>query len=305
MGAVLADGSCRVASGAASVDYPHCFSLVTESGLLAQFSGVLTGLTFTVLTVLVGLAGRGRAHKQERRSLDDTLVLFFAAFVSFAIATYLFASAASEIRPEGRASFLSFCASLALAMALQQLFVGLVRLVDHLGFDRAASFTAGVFSHGILLVIFVYMSLTAVDSAGLHKREAQAWSTPLAYGCVLLVVLVVARTLQPTTRTPDREGASVMLPAGVSVLLTVVAAITAAIWAEQAYTAAVADGVYFAFMVLLFLVSLLFHARVRPFFSLTRLVLDDSRTRWTQWRAPRQSAAEPVADASGHTGQGL
>jgi hypothetical protein len=284
--AALADGSCHVGSGAGRVDYPHCFNIVTLSELLAQFAGVLTGLTFAALALLAErfAGGGGDALRRRRRSIDDTLVLFCAAFVSFAIATYLFSSAAGEMRPQGRASFLAFCASLALSVALQQLFVGLVRLVDHLGFDQAARFTAGVYSHGVLPVVFVYMSVTAVDSAGLYKSESEAWSTPLAYGCLLLIVLLVARTLQPTGNTHGRERASVMLPTVVSVLLTVVAAITAAVWAEQLYTAAAPDGVYLAFVTLLFLVTVLFHARVRGYFSLTRLVLDDARSRWTRRR---------------------
>lgn len=280
IGVALANGSCHVGSGDARVDYPHCFDIVALSELLAQFAGVLTGLTFAALALLAGrFAGGGDARRRQGQSIDDTLVLFCAAFVSFTIATYLFSSAASEMRPQGRAAFLAFCASLALVLALQQLFVGLVRLVDHLGFDRAARFTAGVYSYGVLPVVFVYMSVTAVESAGQQKSESAAWSTPLAYGCALLVLLTVGRTLQPTASGRVPRHASVMLPAVVSVCLTVLAAIAAAVWAERIYTAAVPDGVYLAFVLLLFLATLLFHACVRGYVSVTRMALDAARAR--------------------------
>jgi hypothetical protein len=302
--AALAEGSCSVGAGADRITYPHCFNIVMDAGLLAEFSGVLAGLTFTAVAVLAGrFGGREDASEHGRQpSVEDTLILFLSAFVSFTIATYLFTSAAGEVHPEGRAAFIAFCASLALSIALEQLLVGLVRLVDHLGFERAARFTAFTYSHAVLPVIFVYMALTAVDLSGLRLSAAEAWSTPLAYGCIALCACLVLWTLRPGPRAGESHRgheSSVMLPAVSSSLAVVVAAIAAAVWAEQDYTAAAPEEAFMTFIVVLFLVTLLHHHRVQGYFSVNQLAMDWIRRRAGRVRAePTPARRSPVGPAS-------
>lgn len=288
-------GGCDVGQSGSVTSYPHCFNLIADSSLLAQFSGVLAGLIFAAIAIVAGSRGGSSdvENPGERSRIGATLVMFLAAFVSFAVATYLFIGAAADVHPYGRATLVAFCASLALVIGLEQLFVGIVRLVEHLALVDATSFAAGLFAYGAVFLIFVYMGITAVDSAGLRKTESHAWLSPMGIGmCVLLVLLVVwigylvrsqdnrqGRVLdteespaQPRDdmagqASPDDHAGLLRRVAAASVGSVVVYALVAAYWGERGDSAAFPALGYFVLMVVLLITTAFYCLLIRDYLN--------------------------------------
>jgi hypothetical protein len=322
--AVIA-GACDVAQSGTTTQYPHCFNLLIDSSLLAQFAGVLTGLIFAAIAIVAGgRSGSGDADDPTERSrIGATLVMFLAAFLSLAIATYLFVGAAADVHPYGRATFIAFSASLALVIGLEQLFVGIVRLVEHLALTDATRFAAGLFAYGAVFLIFVYMGITAVDSAGLLKTESHAWVSPMGIGTgVLFVLLVVwigyltwtddvdqlpAPGNQTSTQVSQAEVARKMPAerhtdllkrlAAASVGSVVIYALAAAYWGERGDNAAFPAMGYFVLMVILFLTTALYCLLIRAYLTSDLFALV-SRPRQLAGTTPPPGGAHHQPNAS-------
>jgi hypothetical protein len=284
--------SCRVGPVDDRVTYAHCFSLTGDAGQLAHFAGVLTGLTFTALALL---ARSGGEDQQERPAGRKTLLLLLSSFFSFAVTTYLLTIVVAEIRSDGRAASLSFCASLVLVLALMQLFVGVAYLVDHLAFS-AAEFAADLARFvGALAIVFIGM--TAVDGAGMTKSESAAWHTPVAYLCAVLIVSgigylillsVVWKHVRP--RFLDERPA---LVAGIAAASTMLYTLTSAYWSERRYTDNMPAWIYGLFMVLS-TASILAYCAMAPAGNFQLWVT--RRVAALRARARRPEAPEPTGE---------
>lgn len=234
---------------------PHCFNLVESAGRLAQFAGVLTALTFTAVIFLTG--------REPGEHPGHTVILFLSAFLNLAIATYLFASAAAEELPDRRAVFEAFLASLVLSIAILHLFLGIAQLVHDRGFSEVEGFAVRLATWVVGPVIFVFMSLTAVDAAGLHEKEHLAWGSPLGIGCIVLAVTLVAFVVwgSPTDRT--RKQITGARWSAFSIAVVVIACGLSAVWAERGIKASAPASVYLTLMALLSLSALGYSAQLK------------------------------------------
>jgi len=147
---------------------PNCFSIVRAADEFTKLTGSLAAFTFAALTFLVG-------RTAERSKLEDTIVMFVAAFVSLVVTSFLYERLAAEELVRGRAEALYFFGSLAFVVAVVQLFLGLTRLLMRLDYKAAAKFMRGVSVAFIPIITFGFMSITAVDAYGFQSSESDAW----------------------------------------------------------------------------------------------------------------------------------
>jgi hypothetical protein len=231
--------------------YPHCFNLVTSATRLGTFAGVLTALTFSTIIFLTG------RERKDHPQVENTLILFIAAFVSMAISTYLFTSASSEEgTPGGRVAFETFCASLAFSTALLPLFLGIVQLMRDREFRRVVWFASRLVNWIVGVVIFVFMSLTAIASRGVDKSVAGAWHSNVTLACgVLALALVIWISLG--SKIPQFNGRKAIDTwTAYTVIVVVIALVLTAIWGEVKPTEAMPTLGYIALMFLLFVAIL-------------------------------------------------
>ena len=221
---------------------------------LGEFTGVLTALTFTAIIFLAD-------HKRnDHPRVEDTLIMFLAAFISLAVATYLFTGAAAEEHQDYRAAFEAFCASLALSISLLLLFLGIAQLMRDQRFETVARFAAGAGKWVVTLIVFVFMSLTAINGVGLHLAPSQEFSSAVSIGCALLFIallvwmLALARSsrLQVWAKRgwpgPTRWAIFSLTIVGVMSVLT-------AAWSERSTAASMPAVGYLALMTMLFLAA--------------------------------------------------
>jgi|GEM_PF-6283937 len=233
----------------------HCFSLTISAERLGEFAGILTALTFAGM---IFLADR-RPDKHPR--IEDTLIMFVAAFISLAVATYLFTGAAAEEVQSFRAAFESFCASMALSIALQLLLLGIAQLMRDHEFPGVARFAAGVGKWVAALIIFGFMSLTAISAAGLMKPTSQEFDSAVAIGvavfAVTLIVWMLFLSTLPRLRNRFREGwpGPTRWAKFCLIIISIVSVLTA-IWAERSASTSMAEAGYLALMALLLLATM-------------------------------------------------
>jgi hypothetical protein len=189
----------ELATAPDSCKFHTCYDYIEASGRVAQLTGVLTALTFTAI---IFLASREEA---ERKQDEQTLVTFIAAFISLAVSTYIYDAAASEERVGGRGAFVNFAASLVFAIAIQQVLLGLTRLVAQRSFSRAASFATEISAEIFALIVFGFLAITAIDGAGQQKSQHDAFVSPVGVtSAVLFVALVIHAYVTSKRSVPDR-----------------------------------------------------------------------------------------------------
>jgi len=241
-------GLAAQAAAPAACKSHTCFDYIASSGRLAQLTGVLTALTFTAI---IFLAGRERS---ERDQVEQTLVTFLAAFISLAVATFLYANAASEEQLGGRGAFVNFCASIVFAIAIQLVLLGITRLVSQGGYDDATSFAASVSAESMALIVFSLLSLTAIDAAGLRRTRHDAFVSSLAIACAVLLAVLIGRVIRMSRRresSADADGEVRRFATRMIVFMSVVT-VASGVAFELDYNIRVPDWVYFVFIMLLF-----------------------------------------------------
>lgn len=237
----LAAGDQHLRRGCA---LPHCFNVATSAGRLSEFAGVLTALTFSAIVFLLD------RKRVERAKLRSTVILFTTAFVSLIFATYLYTDGAAEELPSFRAAAVSFAASVALGVALLQLFLGIAHMVREQGdstfFVRLACWFVGP-------TIFYFLMASAVNAWGLEMASRAEWHSPLARGTEILLTIWLFGALLPW---PVFQCMRLKVWATVSVVAVGVATLFVGYWGEEARFAPVSPGAYFGAMVVLLVLGL-------------------------------------------------
>jgi hypothetical protein len=230
--------------------YRHCFNVIASTNELGAFAGVLTALTFSAI---IFLAGR---KKEEQPDLEDTLILLFAAFVTMAIATYLYSSASAEEGPKPRSAFLAFCAGLALSTALLLLFLGIVQLIRDGGFREAHQFASKMARWVVGPVIFLFMLVTAVGAHSVNQNTPHAWNSALGFASPILFLALLAWVrLGRSSTKPDTTRKLRRWWIRLTVGIGLVAVALTALWGEAEAHAAIPTAGYLV-LILLLLVAL-------------------------------------------------
>jgi hypothetical protein len=225
----------------------HCFSLVESSGHYAQFAGVLTGLTFAAL---IFVASRDASHGNRQQA---GLILLIVAFFALATSTYLFAAVASEEGVTGkRVAFEAFCAALVLAIAILHLFLGVAHSMLVAGLGEAAVFAARLAGWAISLVVFAFITETAVDASGVALSEPAAWNTFLSWGCVALASALALWQASSRWTMPQANWLTERRWATFSLAIVLISAALSGIWAERGIGSGMPEGGYFCLIGLLF-----------------------------------------------------
>jgi hypothetical protein len=232
-------------------ELPHCFSITTSADGLSVFAGVLTALTFSAVVFLLG---RDQRHRSE---LPSTIILFTAAFVSLILSTYLYTDAAAEEAASLRAAAVSFAASIALGIAILQLFLGLAHLVQRHG---ASTFLVRVASWFIGPAVFYFLMATAVNAWGLEMTSSAEWHSALAHGTELLLAMWIFAAVQPW---PLPRCATLVTWATLSLVAVAIATFFVGYWGEEEPHAAPPAAAYFGAMTILLLVGLGYSSLLR------------------------------------------
>ena len=234
--------------------------MVASGSRLGELAAVLTALTFTAVIFLAGRDGRQHA-------LESSQVLLFAAFVALATATYLFSGVAAEELPGARAAFEAFCASLALSLALQLLFLGVVQLMRDHDFESATQFAALVGTWFVGPIIFVFMCATAITGVGLYASSAAAYRSGTGLACIgfcffLLVWMLGSYALyrRPLKRRVPWPTAAQW--AGGVIGVVAIASVLTLVWAEVNWDEGMPATVYLGLMALLLLATMGYSARL-------------------------------------------
>src|SRR5262249_23635536 len=153
------------AAAAGSCATTHCFDFLHAAPEFSKLTSGLAAITFAGLTFLV-------ARTADRERLEDTIVMFAAAFLSLVVPTFLYGRLSGEELPGRRGQALYFAGSLVFVLGVLQLFLGLTRLLMRLGFRQASTFMRGVSVAFIPPVSFVFLLITAVDAYAGDRSEA-------------------------------------------------------------------------------------------------------------------------------------
>jgi uncharacterized membrane protein YeiB len=234
---------------------PHCFDLAVSGERLGEFSAILTALTFSAIIFLADRRPRGE------RNHEDTQIMLLAAFVSLATAAYLFSGVAAEEGEGARTAFEAFCASLALSIALQLLFLGIVQLMRYREYRSATTFTARVSKWFVGPTIFAFMSATAVGAVELYASSSAAYQSDTAYICIGLFGSLVLWMGLITLPWPGRNWMRALRPtagqwAGGCIGIVGLASVLTLIWAEVPRSDAMPAFAYAGFMTLLLVATM-------------------------------------------------
>jgi hypothetical protein len=227
---------------------------------MGEAAAILTALTFSAI---IFLADR---KSNDRASHEGTQIMFLAAFVSLATAAYLYAAVAADEGEGPRTAFEAFSASLAFAIALQLLFLGIVQLMRQSEYGSAATFTAQVSKWFVGPAIFAFMASTAVGAVELYASSSAAYQSAVAYVCMALFLALLiwlgvsaspwGRTRMATIRpTPARW-------AGGCIVVIAIASALCLVWAETPRNQAMPAFTYVGLMVLLLVATLGFSAQL-------------------------------------------
>jgi hypothetical protein len=166
-----------------------CFDLTNAAGFHAQLTGILAGLAFTSIVLILQsstLSGRGA---------EAGLLSFSSALISLLIAAFLYGTAAGEERLAGRLAILVFLAGTASAVAVLELFYGLTWLVRAGGFPNATEMMARMSALVIPLITFVYLVITALNQASITTGREVVGSPLFVFLSVLSLLLVLVLLL--------------------------------------------------------------------------------------------------------------
>jgi uncharacterized membrane protein YeiB len=233
---------------------PHCFDLTVSGERLGEFAAILTALTFTAIIFLADQPHKGKRHHEE------TQIMLLAAFVALATAAYLFSGVAAEEGEGPRTAFEAFCASLALSIALQLLFLGIVQLMRYRKYRSATTFTARVSKWFVGPTIFAFMSATAVGAVELYASSSAAYRSTTSYICGGLFV-TLAFWMWLITQPRGRDRLTAIRPtaaqwAGGCIGIVAIASVLTLVWAEVPRGDAMPAFAYVGFMVLLLIATM-------------------------------------------------
>lgn len=160
-----------------------CFDMSTSAGFHAQLTGILAGLAFASIVLILQsttLSGRGA---------EVGLLAFFSALITLLIATFLYGTAAGEERIAGRVAIMVLLASITLAVAVHELFYGLTWLVRAGGFPNATEMAARITALVIPLLASVYLVITALNEVSVTTTR-EVVGSPIFLFLVLLSLLL-------------------------------------------------------------------------------------------------------------------
>ena len=166
-----------------------CFDLSNAAGFHAQLTGILAGLAFTSIVLILQsstLSGRGA---------EAGLLSFSSALISLLIAAFLYGTAAGEERLAGRLAILVFLAGTASAVAVLELFYGLTWLVRAGGFPNATEMMARMSALVIPLITFVYLAITALNHISITTGRDAVGSSVFVFMSLLTLLLVLVLLL--------------------------------------------------------------------------------------------------------------
>jgi hypothetical protein len=161
-----------------------CFDMTSSAGFHAQLTGILAGLAFTAIVLILqstSLSGRGA---------EAGLLSFFSALITLLIAAFLYGTAAGEERIAGRAAIMVFLAGITSTVAVLELFYGLTWLVRAGGFPNATEMTARITALVIPLITFVYLAVTALNEVSITTGR-EVVGTPIFVFLLLVSLLLV------------------------------------------------------------------------------------------------------------------
>jgi hypothetical protein len=162
-----------------------CFDMTTSAGFHAQLTGILAGLAFASIVVILqstGFSGRGA---------EAGLLSFFSALITLLIAAFLYGTAAGEERIAGRAAIMVFLAGVTSAVAVLELLYGLTWLVRAGGFPNATEMTARITALVAPLITFLYLAVTALNEASVTTGREVVGSAVFVFLLLLSFLLVL------------------------------------------------------------------------------------------------------------------
>jgi hypothetical protein len=170
-----------------------CFDMSSSAGFHAQLTGILAGLAFTSIVLIL------QSRTLSGRGAEAGLLSFFAALITLLIAAFLYGTAAGEERLAGRLAILVFLAGIASAVAVQELFYGLTWLVRAGGFPNATEMMARMNALVIPLITFVYLAITALNHLSVTTGREVVGSSVFVFLSLLSLLLVLVLLLVQLT----------------------------------------------------------------------------------------------------------
>jgi hypothetical protein len=170
-----------------------CFDMTTSAGFHAQLTGILAGLAFASIVVIL------QSTSFSGPGAEAGLLSFLSALITLLIAAFLYGTAAGEERIAGRAAIMVFLAGVTSAVAVLELLYGLTWLVRAGGFPNATEMTARITVLVGPLITFVYLAITALNEASVTTGR-QVPGSPifvflLLLSFLLLLVVVAVQSL--------------------------------------------------------------------------------------------------------------
>jgi hypothetical protein len=162
-----------------------CFDLSNAAGFHAQLTGILAGLAFTSIVLILQsstLSGRGA---------EAGLLSFSSALITLLIAAFLYGTAAGEERLAGRLAIMVFLAGAASAVAVLELFYGLTWLVRAGGFPNATEMMARMSALVIPLITFVYLAISALNHVSITTGRDVVGSSVFVFLSVLSLLFIL------------------------------------------------------------------------------------------------------------------
>lgn len=166
-----------------------CFDMRTSAGFHAQLAGILAGLAFASIVLIL------QSASSSGRGAEAGLLSFFAALITLIMAAFLYGTAAGDERIAGRAAILVFLAGVTSAVAVLELLYGLTWLVRAAGYPNATEMTARISALVGPLITFLYLAITALNEVSVTSGREVVGSPVfivLLLLSLLLVVMLVA-----------------------------------------------------------------------------------------------------------------
>jgi hypothetical protein len=162
-----------------------CFDLSSSAGFHAQLTGILAGLAFTSIVLIL------QSRTLSGRGAEAGLLSFFAALITLVIAAFLYGTAAGEELVGGRVGILVFLAGITSTVAVVELFYGLTWLVRAGGFPNATEMVARISAVVVPLITFVYLAITALNHLSVTTGRDVVGSPVFAFLSLLSLLLVL------------------------------------------------------------------------------------------------------------------
>jgi hypothetical protein len=168
-----------------------CFDMSAAAGFHAQLTGILAGLAFTSIVLIL------QSGSLSARGAEAGLLSFFSALITLLIAAFLYGTAAGEELIAGRVAIMVLLAGLASAIAVLELFYGLTWLVRAGGFPNATEVTARISALVTPLITFAYLAITVLNHQAVTADQTVVGSPVFVFVSLLsllfAVVLVVVQ----------------------------------------------------------------------------------------------------------------